>query len=160
MSYINKKGKTTSTRLMIIRQQVSDCLSYNEITTTLTKAKETQKHLEKLITIAKDNTVANKRRAKAMLLNTQVGTADELVSHLFSKVAPVFKDRKGGYTRVIKLGARMGDATEMAILQFVDKVAKFGAKKPTKPAKPSEPKVEVKPTKPTKPASSAEQSVK
>ncbi|QMT98462.1 50S ribosomal protein L17 [Mycoplasma tullyi] len=160
MSYINKKGKTTSTRLMIIRQQLSDCLSYNEIRTTLTKAKETQKHLERLITSAKDNTVANRRRAKAKLLNTQVGTADQLVAHLFSKVAPVFKDRHGGYTRVIKLGARMGDATEMAILQFVDKVPKFTVKtvKKTKKAeKPATPKVEVKPT---KPAASTEQSVK
>lgn len=157
MSYVNKKGKTTSTRLMIIRQQLSDCLSYNEITTTLTKAKETQKHLEKLITSAKDNTIANKRRAKAQLLNTQVGTADQLVAHLFSKVAPVFKDRHGGYTRVIKLGARMGDATEMAILQFVDKVPKFAVKKAKKVEKTSTPKVEVKST---KPAASTEQSVK
>ncbi|QZX49062.1 50S ribosomal protein L17 [Mycoplasma sp. E35C] len=158
MSYINKKGKTTSTRLMIIRQQVSDCLSYNEIQTTLTKAKETQKHLEKLITVAKQDTIANRRKAKAILLNTQVCSADELVDHLFKKVAPVFKDRPGGYTRVLKLGARMGDATEMAILQFVDKVPKYSAKKKKATKKPAAAvkKVEVKPTTEAK----AEQPVK
>ncbi|WP_319023166.1 50S ribosomal protein L17 [Mycoplasma bradburyae] len=148
MSYINKKGKTTSTRLMIIRQQVSDCLSYNEIKTTLTKAKETQKHLEKLITVAKEDSVANRRRAKSILLNTQVCSADELVAHLFNKVAPVFKERNGGYTRVIKLGARMGDATEMAILQFVDKVPKYVAKKAKQTKKTTTAKVEAKPATP------------
>lgn len=150
MSYINKKGKTTSTRLMIIRQQASDVIAYHEIKTTLTKAKETQKRVEKMITWAKDNTVANHRLANRYLVNTQKLTTDQLLHHLFNDIGPAFKNRNGGYTRVLKLGKRIGDSTEMAILQLVDKVNAYKpkpvkAKKPAKVQKPVAAKVEAQP---------------
>lgn len=63
MSYINKKGKTTSWRLMVIRQQVSDVIANNEIITTLTKAKETKKHVDKIITLAKKKYFSIKKRS-------------------------------------------------------------------------------------------------
>ena len=71
MSYINKKGKTTAWRQMVIRQQVSDVIAYGEIITTLTKAKETRKHVDRIITLSKKNTLASRRQAAAILLDTK-----------------------------------------------------------------------------------------
>lgn len=119
MSYINKKGKTTSWRLMVIRQQVSDVIANNEIITTLTKAKETKKHVDKIITLAKKNTLASRREALRILLDTQLATKDQLIKKLFDNLNNKYKDRNGGYTRVLKLGTRRGDNTELAILQLV-----------------------------------------
>ena len=135
MSYINKRGKTTATRVMIIRQQVSDAISYHEIKTTITKAKETQKRLDKLVTWAKEDTIANRRLASKWLVNTQKADAKELLKHLFDKIGPAFKERPGGYTRVLKLGKRQGDATEMAILQFVQKIPELKIKTKATPKK-------------------------
>lgn len=119
MSYINKKGKTTSWRLMVIRQQVSEIIAKGEIKTTLTKAKETRKHVDKLITLAKKGTIAARRQAASILINADGKTRDELVKHLFDSLGKKYKDRNGGYTRVLKLGPRRGDNVEEAIIQLV-----------------------------------------
>lgn len=119
MSYINKLGKTRSWRKMVTRQQVSDVLSYDSIVTTHTKAKETQRHVERLITIAKKNSLAAKRRAEAILIKTTKHSKDDLIKKLFNEIAPKYKDRPGGYTRVLKLGTRAGDNTEQAVIQLV-----------------------------------------
>ncbi|CAF0753665.1 unnamed protein product [Didymodactylos carnosus] len=104
---------------MVIRQQVSDVLAYGSITTTITKAKETKKHVDRMITLGKKGTLAARRDALAILLNTQNATREDLAKKLFDKIAPGYKDRKGGYTRVLKLGTRASDRTEEAILQLV-----------------------------------------
>lgn len=132
MSYINKRGKTTATRIMIIRQQVSDAIAYHQLKTTLVKAKETQKRLERLITLSKKDTIANRRLASRWFVNTQKMNANELVKYLFDVVGPVFKSRNGGYTRVLKMDKRQGDATEIAILQFVDTIPAYKKQKITK----------------------------
>lgn len=119
MSYINKPGKTRAWRKMVIRQQVSDVLAYGRITTTVTKAKESQRHVDKIITLAKKNTLASRRQAASILLNTTKFTADDLLRKLFTEIGQKYKTRNGGYTRVLKLGARPGDATEEAILELV-----------------------------------------
>ena len=119
MSYINKKGKHTAWRKMVIRQQVSDVLAYGKITTTITKAKETRRHVDKIITLGKNDTLASRRAAAAILLNTSVATKDELIKKLFDQIAKKYKTRNGGYTRVLKLGTRRGDNTEEAILELV-----------------------------------------
>lgn len=132
MSYINKPGKTSAWRQMTTRQQVSDVLTYHQISTTLTKAKITQKHVEHLITLAKVDNVANRRAASRILLNTKLFNKNELITYLFTKIAPKFKTRPGGYTRVIKKGPRRGDSAEEAVLQFVinvPKTQKSGSKK-------------------------------
>lgn len=120
MSFQNKEGKTSAWRKMVIRQQVSDVLSYGRITTTLTKAKETRRHVEKVITLAKKNTLASRRKAASILLGTQKFSADELLKKLFNEIGPKYKNRKGGYTRIYKLGNRPGDNTEEAILELVE----------------------------------------
>lgn len=119
MSYINKKGKTTSWRLMVIRQQVSDVLAYGKIVTTVTKAKETKRHVDKIITLGKKGTLAARRQAASILINTTVASKDELVRKLFDEIAKKYKTRNGGYTRVLKLGKRQGDNTEEAVIELV-----------------------------------------
>lgn len=119
MSYINKKGKTTSWRKMVIRQQVSEVIAHNQIVTTLSKAKETRRHVDKLITLAKKDSLAARRDVMAILLDTSVATKDQLAKKLFENLKTKYKDRKGGYTRVLKLGFRKGDNVEEAIIQLV-----------------------------------------
>lgn len=119
MSYINKPGKTTAWRLMVIRQQISDVLTYGKITTTITKAQETKRHVDKIITLAKKNTLASRRQAAKLLLNTTLYKRDELLKKLFDEIAKKYDSRNGGYTRVLKLGKRPGDNTEKAILELV-----------------------------------------
>lgn len=119
MSYINKTGKTTSWRLMVIRQQVSDVISYGRIITTITKAKETKRHVDKIITLAKKNTLASRRQAAKILLNTTLYKKDDLLKKLFNEVAKKYDSKNGGYTRVLKLGKRLGDNTEEAIIELV-----------------------------------------
>lgn len=119
MSFINKAGKTRSWRKMVTRQQVSDVIAYNEITTTHTKAKETQRHVDHVITLAKKNTLASRRAASAILMNTTKMDKDQLLKKLFNELGPKYQKRNGGYTRVLKLGTRSGDNTEMSIIQLV-----------------------------------------
>lgn len=119
MSYINKKGKTTAWRKMVIRQQVSDILAKGKITTTLTKAKETRKHVDRIITISKKQTLAARRDTLSIVLNSSGMTKEEIVANLFDKISKRYKDRNGGYTRVLKLGKRPSDRTEEAIIELV-----------------------------------------
>ena len=118
MSYINKPGKTTAWRKMVIRQQVSDVIAYGKITTTITKAKETQKHVDRMISLAKKPTLANLRKIRSVLLPTKTLEVDQLVNKLVS-IAKKYHDRHGGYTRVIRYDERPGDNTTTAIIQLV-----------------------------------------
>lgn len=119
MSFINKPGKTRSWRKMVTRQQVTDVIAYGQIITTHTKAKETQRHVDRIITLAKKNTLASRRMAAAILLNNKNYDRDALLKKLFNEIGPKYANRNGGYTRVLKLGQRRGDATEIAVLQLV-----------------------------------------
>jgi large subunit ribosomal protein L17 len=103
---------------MVIRQQVSDVISYGKITTTFTKAKETQKHVDKMITLAKKGTLDATRRISSVLLDTKLNDKQKLLKKLLT-LAEKYKARKGGYTRVLRLGTRSGDRTEEAILELV-----------------------------------------
>lgn len=118
MSYINKEGKTSSWRRMVIRQQVSDVIAYGNIKTTLIKAKETQRHVDRVITLAKKNTLESNRKILSIIKDTKKESAIELVKKL-QTIAKKYVARKGGYTRVLKLGKRSGDNTEVAILELV-----------------------------------------
>lgn len=119
MSFVNKKGKTRAWRKMVTRQQVTDTIAYGQIITTLTKAKESQRHVDHIITLAKKNTLASRRQAAAILLDNKKFTKDELIKKLFDEISKKYATRNGGYTRVLKLGTRLGDNTEQAILQLV-----------------------------------------
>ena len=108
-------GRQKSHYKATMRHLVSGLVINKSIATTKTKAKETSRLADRLVTIGKKNTVSNQRRAYEILQDR------DLVSMLFKEIAPLFKDRNGGYTRVMLTGKRRGDNAQMAILEFVEK---------------------------------------
>jgi large subunit ribosomal protein L17 len=111
---VNRKlGRTTSHRLAMFRNQLASLIDKERIITTLPKAKELKPQIERLITLGRDDSVHNRRNAARQVQD------DALVAKLFDTLGPRFSDRPGGYTRIVKLGPRRGDAAEMAILEFV-----------------------------------------
>jgi large subunit ribosomal protein L17 len=92
---------------------VTFLLENGKIETTNTRAKEVQAMAEKMITTAKDNTLHNRRLVLAFV------TKEDVVSKLFSEIAPKYADRNGGYTRVTKIGPRRGDGAEMAVIELI-----------------------------------------
>lgn len=109
-----KLGRTRSHRISTLRSLATALIKHKKITTTLAKAKEAKRFIEPLITKAKDNSVHSKRLVSKHIKDR------EAVTELFSEIAEKVGDRPGGYTRVVKLGTRVGDAAEMAILELVD----------------------------------------
>ena len=108
-----KLGKTTAQRKAMLRQQVTDLLEHGRMETTITRAKEVRPLAEKMITLGKKNTLASRRAALAFI------TKEDVVTKVFTEIAPKYAERNGGYTRILRLGARRGDATEMAIIELV-----------------------------------------
>ena len=110
---MKKFGRSTEHRQMLMKSLVTNLILAESIKTTLPKAKEARKDAEKMVTIAKKGDLAARRLASSRL------TEPKAVQKLFAEIAPAMKDRQGGYTRIVKLGARKGDAAEMCILQWV-----------------------------------------
>src|SRR6476469_9270459 len=111
---VNRKlGRTSSHRNAMFRNQLASLIQNERIVTTLPKAKELRPLIERLITLGKSDSVHSRRQAAAVVSD------DAIVGKLFDTLGPRFADRPGGYTRIIKLGSRRGDAAEMAILEFV-----------------------------------------
>jgi large subunit ribosomal protein L17 len=111
---VNRKlGRTSGHRLMMFRNQLASLIQSERIITTLPKAKELRPQIERLITLGKNDSVHARRNAARVIDN------ENLIGKLFDTLGPRFSDRAGGYTRIIKLGPRRGDAAEMAILEFV-----------------------------------------
>ncbi len=123
MATQRKLGRRTDHRTSLLRNQVRSLFDHGRITTTLTRAKETRREAEKLITLAKRGDLAAKRRISSYLFDD-----DKASRKLIEEIAPTFKDRQGGYTRILKLGPRRGDSSEMAILELVG----YEPKKPEK----------------------------
>jgi large subunit ribosomal protein L17 len=99
----------------MFRNMSASVIKHKLIKTTLTKAKELRRHLEPLITLAKEDSVANRRVAFSRL------RCKEAVDKLFTEIAPRHKERPGGYLRVLKCGFRAGDAAPMAVVELVDR---------------------------------------
>ncbi len=108
-----KFGRSTKHRKMLMRSLVTNLILAESIKTTLPKAKEARKDADRIVTVAKKGDLAARRLAASRLVEPKA------VQKLFDKIAPAMKDRKGGYTRIVKLGTRKGDAAEMCILQYV-----------------------------------------
>lgn len=122
-----KLGRATDHRRSMLRGLVTYLLENGRIETTVTRAKEVRAMTEKMITIAKDDSLAAKRQVFAYV------TKESVVKKLFDEIAPVYKGTNGGYTRIIKTGARRGDAAEMCVIELVSKDdGKAAAKKPKK----------------------------
>ena len=108
-----KLGRPTAHRTAMLRAMVSFLLEKGRIETTVTRAKEVRSLTEKMITIAKEPTLANKRLVMSFV------TKESVAKKLFDEIAPKYADRNGGYCRIIKTGARRGDAAEMAIITLL-----------------------------------------
>lgn len=108
-----KLGRPTAHRKAMLRNQTTDLLRSGRITTTVTRAKETRRMAEKMITLGKRGDLHARRQALAYIYD------EDVVRELFDNIAPKYADRNGGYTRIIKLGQRQGDTAEMAFLELV-----------------------------------------
>ena len=108
-----KLGRPTDHRRAMLRAMVTYLLENGQIKTTVTRAKEVAPLAEKMITLAKDNTLASYRQALAFI------TKEDVANKLFKEIGPKYADRKGGYTRIVRIGPRRGDAAEMAIIELV-----------------------------------------
>lgn len=106
-------GRETSHRKSLLNNLCKSLIEHGRLTTTVAKAKELRRFIEPMITQAKDDSIHHRRLAFADLRD------NALVTKLYTELAPKFAGRPGGYTRVLKLGARHGDAAEMAIIEFV-----------------------------------------
>jgi len=109
-----KLGRTASHRKATLNSLMTSLLKYKRIKTTLAKAKETRGFAEKLVTKARKGDLHAKKQVMEVIKDKEV------VKELFSEIIPKIGERPGGYTRVVKLGHRMGDAAQMAILELVD----------------------------------------
>ena len=107
-----KLGRTTDHRKAMLRAMVTYLLENGQIETTVTRAKEVRAVAEKMITIGKNNDLHSKRQVFAYV------TKEDVAKKLFDEISPKYAERNGGYTRIIKIGPRRGDAAEMAIIQL------------------------------------------
>ncbi len=130
----NPLSRTTAHRRAMSRNMVTSLFRFERITTTSAKAKEVRKAAEKLITRSKVDTVHNRRIAAKFIQD------EKILNKLFTELGPRMKDRKGGYTRILKIGFRQGDAADMVILELVDYKlpAEESKEKPAKKAAASE----------------------
>ncbi|MFC4559642.1 50S ribosomal protein L17 [Virgibacillus kekensis] len=114
-----KLGRTTDHRLALLRNLASDLIIHERIETTEAKAKELKSIVDKMITLGKRGDLHARRQAAAFLYNKEANDNENVIQKLFDDVAARYEDRQGGYTRVLKLGARQGDGAEMAIVELV-----------------------------------------
>lgn len=126
MASYRKLGRRSDQRKALIRDLLTDLIINERITTTEAKAKELRKFADKMVTLGKKNDLSARRKA-AQLIRTEAAVFDEngvqtkdALQKLFDVIAPRFKERNGGYTRVLKLENRQGDNAPMAIIEFVE----------------------------------------
>lgn len=130
-----KLGRTSSHRNAMLANLVCSLILHRRITTTLAKAKAARSVAEKMVTLGKKGTIHARRIAAAKLHQ------EDAVRILFNEIAPVQKERHGGYTRIIKMLQRPGDASEMAILEWVDVAASVSTPAPVENQQASNPTV-------------------
>jgi large subunit ribosomal protein L17 len=110
-----KLNRTSSHRSALFRNLVTSLLDHEQVRTTDAKAKEARRFAERMITLGKKGTLHARRQALAFI------RSEAVVRKLFDEVAPRFQSRPGGYTRVVKLGVRTGDAAPMSLIELVDR---------------------------------------
>src|SRR5829696_9553605 len=112
---LRKLNRTSEHRLAMLRNMMNSLLQHEAIKTTVPKAKELRRVVEPLITLAKEPTVANRRLAFDRLRDRAI------VTKLFAELGPRYQARPGGYTRILKMGFRVGDNAPMALVELVDR---------------------------------------
>ncbi|MGN0968371.1 MAG: 50S ribosomal protein L17 [Oscillospiraceae bacterium] len=113
MSGNRKLGKPTDQRMAMMRAMVTYLLENGQIKTTVSRAKEVAPVAEKMISLAKKNDLASYRQALAFI------TKEDVAKKLFDEIGPKYESRNGGYTRIVRIGPRRGDAAEMAFIELV-----------------------------------------
>ena len=113
MPAVRKLGKPTDQRMAMLRAMTTYLLENGQIKTTVSRAKEVAPLAEKMITLAKKNDLAAYRQALSFI------TKEDVAKKLFDQIGPKYATRNGGYTRVVRIGPRRGDAAEMAVIQLV-----------------------------------------
>lgn len=113
MAWQRKLGRPTDQRIAMLKNLVTSFLKHGKIVTTITRAKETQRLAEKMITFAKRGDLHARRQVLAFVQEKNV------VKSLFDEVASKYQERNGGYTRITKLGPRKGDGAELVVLELV-----------------------------------------
>ena len=113
MAGTRKLGRPTAHRNAMLRGLVTFLLENGKMETTVYRAKEVRALADKMITLGKKNTLASRRQALAFI------TKEDVVKKLFDEIAPKYADVNGGYTRIVKIGPRRGDAAEMAVIELV-----------------------------------------
>jgi large subunit ribosomal protein L17 len=134
-----KLGRTSEHRNAMLANLVCSLIEHKRVTTTLAKAKAARSVAEKMVTLGKKGTLHHRRLAVARLHQ------EDAAKTLFKEIAPAFKDRRSGYTRIVKLEQRPGDAAQRAILEWVDTVIAAPAPVETTPAAEVKPAAEAKP---------------
>ncbi len=120
MAGYSKLNRRSDQRKAMLRDLVTQLIIHERIETTVTKAKELRRLVEKMVTLGKQNTLASRRRAAQIVRFLDAGENQNAIQKLFSDIAPRYQNREGGYTRIYRVGPRRGDATEMAIIEFVE----------------------------------------
>ncbi len=114
----SRLNRTTSHRSALLRNMASSLIEYGRIETTLAKAKVLRSYVEKLVTLGKVDDISKRRLAFSRLRNKKA------TDKLFKELGPMFKDRPGGYVRIIKMGFRPGDASPVGLIEFVTREEK------------------------------------
>ena len=152
-----KLGRTGEHRNAMLANLVCSLIKHKRVTTTLAKAKAARSVAEKMVTLGKKGAISSRRLAAARLRTHGPGQSlrkeelkkwrkeDDTIRILFDEIAPAFKERHGGYTRIVKLHQRQGDAAQLAILEWVDMPVVTETPTQTKPAEETKPKDEAKP---------------
>lgn len=112
-------SRNSSQRKALLRDLVTDLIINERIETTLSRAKELKRLADRMVTLGKKGTLASRRQAAEMVRFEMANENENALQKLFSDIAPRYKDRNGGYTRVLKTGPRRGDSAPMAIIEFV-----------------------------------------
>jgi len=144
-----KLGRTGSHRNAMLANLVCSLIEHKRVTTTLAKAKAARPVAEKMVTLGKSGTIHDRRIATAHLKYnprrvqktkalTKKARQNDVIRILFDEIAPSFKERRGGYTRIVKLNQRQGDAADLAILEWVDFTAPIAPAPGAKPEAASE----------------------
>jgi large subunit ribosomal protein L17 len=128
-----KLGRTSGHRNAMLANLVCSLIKHRRVTTTLAKAKAARSVAEKLVTLGKSGTIHDRRLAVARLHQ------EDAAKILFMEIAPAFKERKGGYTRIVRMNQRNGDAAQRAILEWVDVTVEVPAPAETAPAAETKP---------------------
>ncbi|WVZ68246.1 hypothetical protein U9M48_017206 [Paspalum notatum var. saurae] len=130
MGNFRKLGRTDAHRLSLLRTMVSQLVKHERIETTVAKAKEVRRKAEQMVQLGKEGTLDASRRAAAFV------RGDDVIHKLFTELAHRYKDRAGGYTRLLRTRIRVGDGAEMAYIEFVDREHELREAKPATPQPP------------------------